>query len=112
MELSPTDIDEKFPIVKYTSTNNQWEIGIRPMLYGVRVCGGRRGHGGLGCLNGYAFEYCAGNNPVFAIDLMQIMLIIFAVLPEEITEREARRLLPSYSVKPIDRDPCCKNSKI
>jgi hypothetical protein len=107
MELFTTDVDENYTILKFTSTNNKWEIGIRPMLYGVRVCGGRGGVSSLGLSRSYDFDYCAGNNPVFAIDLLQIMLIIFGGLPEEITEKEVKRILPTYSVKPIDRDPTC-----
>ncbi len=101
MKLFTTETDKNFPIVKYISTNNKWELGIKPMMFGVRVCGSPNGQ------HGYTFEYCAGNNPVFAITLIQTMLAIFEALPEDISEKEVRRILPTYSVKPIDRDPTC-----
>jgi hypothetical protein len=101
MQLFTTDPDKNFSILKYISTNHKWEIGIKPMMFGVRVCGSPVGS------FGYTFEYCAGDNPTFAITLMQTMLAIFEALPEDIKEKEVKRLLPSYSVKPIDRDPNC-----
>jgi hypothetical protein len=70
-------------------------------LFGVRIAGNPVSS------DIYTFEYCAGNNPTFAITLMQTMLAIFEALPEEIKEKEVRKILPSYSVKPIDRDPTC-----
>lgn len=101
MQLFTTSTDENFPLLKFTSTNNRWEIGIKPMMFGVRVCGNPVGD------RGYTFEYCAGSNPYFAVNLMQTMLAIFDALPEDIKSREVIEILPSYSVKPIDRDPTC-----
>jgi hypothetical protein len=101
MQLFTTHTDENFPLFKLVSTNNRWEIGIRQMMFGVRVCGNLIGD------TGYTFDYCAGNNPYFAANLIQTMLAIFDALPEDIKPRELRQMLPSFSVKPIDRDPTC-----
>ena len=101
MQLFNTDTDASFGLLKYISTNNKWEIGMRPMLFGIRVSGNPVGSY---C---YTFDYCAGNNPVFAIELFQTMLVIFEALPEDIDEKEVLKILPSYTIKPIDRDPRC-----
>jgi hypothetical protein len=70
-------------------------------LFGVRIAGNPVGS------RIYTFDYCAGNNSVFAITLMQTMLAIFDALPEEITVKQVEKILPKYTVKPIDRDPTC-----
>ena len=101
MELKLVDIDPKFPIVKFVSINHKWEMGVRPVLYGVRVSGNRTSS------DTYCFDYCAGNNYHFAMQLFRTMQAILMALPESITERELERMLPTFAVKPIDRDPTC-----
>ena len=101
MELKLVDIDTKFPIVKFVSINHEWEMGVRPVIYGVRVSGNRTRS------DTYCFDYCAGNNYDFAMQLFRTMQAILMALPESITERELERMLPTFAVRPIDRDPTC-----
>jgi hypothetical protein len=94
------DSNPDFDLAHYISTGGQWEIGVRLMIFGVRICGNRVGS------IAYAFDYCAGANMGFAQVLLLVMFSILDSLPEEITERELENMLPSWEVRPIDRDPC------
>ena len=101
MELKLVDIDSKFAVVKFVSINHEWEMGVRPVLYGARVSGNRTSS------NTYCFDYCAGHNYDFAMQLFRTMQAILMALPESITEGELKRMLPTFAVKPIDHDPTC-----
>lgn len=95
---------ESSPETGYTKTwaseNNVWEIGIYPVLFGVRVRGGR-----VGC-QGLDIDYCAGNDPVFLSQLLTTVMSILESFPETLTSQELHTLLPGYEKKPINLDPC------
>jgi len=96
--IAPRTIN--FPISRFVSENGRWEIGLVPVLFGVRV---RAGLVGSDWVN---VDYCAGDNPAFALELLATMLEIMTWLPEEITGGQVEAMMPKYQRRPIDRDPC------
>lgn len=107
MDFHPATSVESMP-VRWVSENEVWEIGLRPMIYGVRVSVGKinpvHGHA-----LGYSLDYCAGDDQVFLLNLWATIVILMAALPESISPRELERLFPTYQIKPINRDPYCWN---
>lgn len=102
MKLTQTEKSDAFPIVRYTSENNLWEVGIYPVLFGVRV-----GANPVGDFC-YAIEYCAGDNPGFAFALLITVIKILESLPETVSACDVRDLFPSYALRLVDRDNCWK----
>ncbi len=100
MKLIKTEPNENFDLARYVSENGEWEMGLMSMIYGVRVCGNRVGS------FAHVFYYCAGADRGFISVLLLVMISILQSLPESISERELKRMLPSYEVKPIINDPC------
>lgn len=94
MELINAPIDQNFDIHRAVSENQQWQIGLRSMIFGVRVCGNRVGS------NVFVFDYCAGADRYFVVTLLAIMKDILSSLPESISERELERILPKEGIKP------------
>lgn len=103
MDFAQGQKTDAFPIERLVSTGGRWEVGIRPVIFGFRVCGGIIGSG---C---YAFDYCAGANRGFILQLLAVMIGILEQLPEETTEQQLQDLLPGWRVRPIDQDPCWDN---
>ena len=100
MKLIKAEITENFDVLRLVSENNIWEIGIREMMFGYRVCGNTIGD------DCYEFDYCAGNDPAFIFQLFAVMCNIFSSLDENISLTKVRKLLPTYEVRPINNDPC------
>lgn len=84
----------------FVSPNRIWYLGTTRVLFGYRVSAWRADSGGP------AVDYCAGANSSFRAELFLAILTIFAALPEEITENEIIDMMPTYSSKPINGDPC------
>lgn len=91
---------------RWASENNIWEIGLRPMLYGVRVSVGRI-NPECGCALVYTLDYCAGDDEDFLLNLLATLLILMTALPESILPQQLERLFPTYQIKPINKDPDC-----
>jgi hypothetical protein len=51
-------------------------------------------------------DYCAGDNPIFQVMLLQVVLDLMARLPEETQGDELETILPGYEIRPINLDPC------
>jgi hypothetical protein len=100
LKFIKTDPTEDFDLAHYISTGGQWEMGVRSMIFGVRICGNRVGS------IAFVFDYCAGANMGFAHILLLVMFSILDNLPEDTTERELEKMLPGWEVRPIDKDPC------
>lgn len=100
MTLRPTDPDENLQILRLISAGGRWELGLAPMLFGVRV---RAGLVGDYCV---ALDYCAGADTRFQMELLAVVIRIFETLPEAISPAELQRMLPQYKVRPINNDPC------
>jgi molybdopterin-guanine dinucleotide biosynthesis protein A len=101
MRFTKVDSNDVFDVVRLLSAEGKWEVGCRRMLFGIRV--------GLSQLGGYTYslDYCAGDNPVFTLELLAIVLKILERYPEDATQRQIEDEFPGCLIKPIDRDPYC-----
>lgn len=90
---------------RWTSENGVWELGLRPMLYGVRVSAGTIEEGKTEVMY-YSIDYCAGSDQAFLLNLLAAVFMLLCALPEEVTGREVEKLFPTYERKPINLDPC------
>ena len=105
MDFHPTLPTEGVPH-RWASENNVWEIGLRPMLYGVRVSVGRI-NPEYGYALVYTLDYCAGDDQGFILNLWATVLILMTALPECVSPQQLKGLFPTYRVKPINKDPDC-----
>jgi len=101
VKFSQAAPDENFPLGRWVSENNVWEIGFFPVLFGVRVRLGKIGNAWVN------LDYCAGSNEGFALILLATVVAILERVPESATERQVEELFPKFDIKPIDRDPTC-----
>ena len=90
-----------FDVLRSTSENNIWELGIRRLLYGFSVCANPIGD------DVYWLDYPTDDNIAFALELLVTVTKILEGYPEDIKPLPLRSYFPSYDVKPIDRDPNC-----
>ena len=93
--------DENFPLRKLVSETGRWEMGFRPVLFGLQVIASRQGHESV------ALNYCAGGRLQDQLLLFAVILRLLERLPEEITEADLRRLLPRENRRPVTTDPEC-----
>lgn len=105
MKLLEVEPNINYPISHYISEGGRWEIGIRPVLFGYRVCAGPTDR------PIYSIDYCAGNDVLFLAQLYATIFKLIEYLPKDITINEFESMLPSYKVKPINLDPCWENLK-
>lgn len=102
MKFHLAETNENFPLLRYVSEGGQWQIGLVPMLFGVRVRAGRTDDRYT-----VALDYCAGADLQFQRELLATVIVILSEIPEEATHRDIHRFFPESTVKPIDRDPIC-----
>ncbi len=86
--------------VTYHSENDAWSFGIYPVMFGFRVRACRVG------ADSVVIDYCAADQPAFLVQLMLIVQLVLEQLPEDLSEQELARLLPSWQRRPINFDPC------
>jgi hypothetical protein len=84
----------------YITDNGRWKIAIKPVIFGWRAVAYEADS--FGCVA----DYCAGDRPIFAIEIAAALKAIFTCLPDGVTEAEVKRLLPEWGERPIDRDSC------
>ena len=101
MKFKAADPDENFSLARFLSDGGRWEIGLRPMLFGVRVSLGLVG--GIGP----AVDYCAGAKLDDQLNILSVVLAVLKKLPEEVNEREIRNSFPQQKIKPMFNDPAC-----
>jgi hypothetical protein len=110
MIFQKVEPDLNFDVVKYSSRDGEWEIGVHRVIFGYRVCGNpiweewskNKGMAELVKCQHYTFNYCAGADMGFLQQLLVTMLTIFEVLPSTVTEREVMDMLPEFRRKPIN----------
>jgi hypothetical protein len=100
-ELS-TNINQGEMVV-WDSCQGGWRIGLRRMLYGVRVFVDRVGD------DCYTIDYCAGD--MFSEIGFVLQLVLFALVPfeEDIGCGNLTQMFPFQNVKPIKNDLQCFN---
>lgn len=91
---------ENYMFARFVSENGRWELGLTPVLFGVRVRAGLAGE--CWC----DVDYCAGDDPGFAFELLATMVIILESFPESASGREVSRALPEWKRRPINKDDC------
>ena len=101
MKFKPDSPNETLDVLRLVSENEVWELGYRQMLFGVRVSLSRIGD------YWYTLDYCAGDNPEFALHLLLTVMQILKRYTEDVAGKQLERDFPKYDVKPIDRDPNC-----
>lgn len=100
MHFQAANLTDNYPLLRYVSEGGQWEVGLVPMLFGVRVRAGRTDDPFT-----VALDYCAGADLKLQRQLLIAVIVIFTGIPEAATHRDVHRLFPECHVKPIDRDP-------
>lgn len=100
MTFKKAPLCENFPISHWVSTGGQWEIGLYPMIFGVRVRCGRVGAGYV------ALDLCAGADPKFQLELLRCVMIVLIPVSEDILEAAMQAIFPRCDRKPINTDPC------
>lgn len=101
MEFAKAKPNINFPVGRWVSEGGIWEIGFCPVLYGIRVRFGKVGSASV------VLDYCAGDDKLFALELLGTMMQILSVFPESTAKQEISRLFPSFTIKPINQDPSC-----
>lgn len=101
MKFIRSENDENFTVLKLVSEGGQWELGCCRVLFGVRIKLGRAGSGFC------ALDYCAGDNPLFQLELLNAVRIILLKVPEDADYPTVEMMFPGFSIKPIDLDPTC-----
>lgn len=85
----------------WVSEGGVWGVGFKKVIFGMRVIAYEL-NGGGGC----AIDYCAADNPKFAIELASTVMAVMTGLPEGISSNELYDLMPKWTTRPINNDPC------
>jgi hypothetical protein len=101
MKFNQVDPCENYDRLKLRSEGGRWELGLRSMIYGVRVRFGRTGEGYC------SLDYCAGASPIFQMELINAIHIILLEVSEDIHVCDLEHMFPRYEIKPINLDPVC-----
>jgi hypothetical protein len=101
MKFNQVDTCDNYDCLKLRSAGGGWELGLRSMMFGVRVRFGRTGEGYC------SLDYCAGASPLFQMELLNAIHIILQEVPEDIHVCDLEAMFPRYTIKPIDLDPVC-----
>jgi len=100
VKFTEAPTDENYSEKKFVSETGQWEVGLWPAAFGVRVRAGRAGRGSC------AIDYCAGAQRLFQLQLLGCIMDILESFPESVDMNTIENLMPGYKQKPIDQDPC------
>lgn len=92
--------DENFPLYRAVSEDGSYEVGLTPMLFGVRVRAGR-----VGAMSA-DIDYCAGADIGFQFQLLTTIIAILETIPVGTSSGDICRLMPRYEKRPINLDPC------
>lgn len=110
MLFEKVEPDKDFDVVKFTSLEGEWNIGIRRVMYGFRISGnpiwyewskGRGTENRIKCQE-YTFDYCAGADFSFVLQLLVTMMTIMESLPATVTVQEVKSMLPDWERRPIN----------
>ena len=101
MKFKRTIPDENFDALKFISTEGRWELGLSSMFFGRRI---RFGKVGSAWCN---LHYCAGDDLVFQLEVIDAVGTILSQFPETVSGGDIEAFFPSFEVKPINRDPSC-----
>ena len=101
MTFHDAETDENFPLLRRVSEGGRWELGLYPMMFGVRVRLGIVGNGWC------TLDYCAGPNPAEQFFLLGLVAGNLYWLPEESSEVDLQSIFPRQRIKPMHLDKEC-----
>ena len=101
MKFHRVEPDENYDCLKLQSEGGLWELGLRSMMYGVRVRLGRTGEFYV------SLDYCAGADLAFQLDLLNAIHMILQEVPESVGDVTLEGMFPHYTIKPISLCPEC-----
>lgn len=93
---TPPDIN--FDVLRLESENHVWEIGVRRVLYGYRVCMNRID---ADC---YLIDYCCGSDSALLLQTLAMVAKILEDIPEDATDKYISSISPYNQVKPVNKD--------
>lgn len=97
MKFTPTPPDDGY-LTRFVSESGAWEVGLGPVMYGIRVRAGRVGDGH------YAVDLCGGADQFFTAQLLASVTIVLEALPEHVSPGAVYKLFPTYRVRPLHKD--------
>jgi len=92
---------EQFDALRLVSEGGIWELGLWSVMFGRRI---RLGKVGEGCVN---LDYCAGDNLLFQLEVLNAVRCILLDVPEDVDVWAIENLFPGYEIKPINLDSHC-----
>jgi hypothetical protein len=97
LTLAPKSIG--YPMLRLESAAKRWEMGVYPTIYGTRVSCGIVG-------SSYYVKggYCCGTSGSLLMEVTVAIAAILSTFPESATHRDVEDFLPSWNLRPIDRD--------
>lgn len=100
MKFTRAEPTGNFPKLRMVSEDGAYEVGLYPVLFGVRIRAGR--------VNSPVcdIDYCAGADQLFQVMLLGTVVAILESLPNGTPSSEIRRMMPGFERKPINQDPC------
>lgn len=98
MKFHQTAPDENFKGLRMVSEGGQWEVGLCPVFFGVRVRAGRVGDGAC------AIDLCAGADKAHIDTLLKMVLTLLSPFSESARAGDVSRLIPSFETKPVFND--------
>lgn len=101
MEFHQAEPTENLSMLRLVSAGGRWELGLWPVLFGVRVRAGVVGE--MTC----AVDYCAGANVPDMLTLLHVVRRILEGFGEDVPAYVVERALPVQDLKPVFRDPVC-----
>lgn len=99
MQLKLAEKTLNYPMLRLISENDVWEMGLYPVIYGVRVSCNRIGSGTY--LKG---GYCCGRSPLLVMEVCLAIALILSTFDESAEEWKVDLVLPQWNLRPINRD--------
>lgn len=101
MKFSKAETDIDHDIYCAISEGGGWKLGVRSVMFGVRVCLTKIPD----CF--YTLDYCAADQPEFALVLLATVSRILEQYPEDSSSVQLQRDFPDWEIRPINNDPNC-----
>lgn len=98
MKFHPAEPNDGLKLLRMVSAGGRWEVGLHPVMFGVRVRAGLAGD------MTYAIDLCAGNDPARIDLLLKLVVAFLDRFPESVRDGEVSRAVPLNTVKPVWND--------
>jgi hypothetical protein len=101
MKFSRVDPNVNYLLERWESETGQWNVGLAPVIFGMRVRAGPVDNE-VEC----AIDYCAGADRKFQMLLLSVIIAILEKMPESVGLVEVQRAMPRMEMKPVNKDGC------